>query len=110
MPSSPKELSPQAQTVPSERSARSKKAPAAIWTTPVSPVTWTGTSLLAVLPLPSSPSWFSPHAHTLPAEARARLDPQPVATWVITGRPVTCTGNGAGDPGTLHVVVIEDLH
>jgi len=44
LPSSPYRLSPQAHTVPFERSARLKPAPAEILVTPVSPVTWTGAS------------------------------------------------------------------
>ena len=39
LPSSPLSLEPQAQTVPSERSASTKDPPVAICVTPVSPVT-----------------------------------------------------------------------
>ena len=53
--------------------AIAESLPAAIWVTRDSPVTWTGTSLLVVVPLPSSPRPLSPKAHTLPSEVRARL-------------------------------------
>src|SRR6266851_96789 len=45
LPSWPIQLFPQAHTVPSERSARLCRPPAATWMTPVSPVTWTGVLL-----------------------------------------------------------------
>jgi hypothetical protein len=39
------------------------------------PVTWTGTELLAVVPLPGSPDALSPQAQTVPSERSADADP-----------------------------------
>ena len=54
--------------------AIAESLPAAIWVTRDSPVTWTGTSLLVVVPLPSWPEPFWPHAQTVPSERNARMN------------------------------------
>jgi hypothetical protein len=84
-------LSPQAQTVPSERSARLWPEPAATLITPVSPVTLTGTLLLVRVPLPSSPAEFAPHAQTLPSEVSASewLEPAETCTTPLPS-PLAC--------------------
>ena len=77
-------MAPQAQTVPSERSA-STKSPAAIWVTPVSPVTGTGVLLAAVVPSPRSPLAFPPQVQTVPSDRKATLtfDPAETATMPL---------------------------
>ena len=52
-PSSPYRFEPQAQAVPSERTATVSYAPADTWVIPVRPGTGAGLKSSAVLPLPS---------------------------------------------------------
>jgi hypothetical protein len=59
-PSCPRAMSPQAITVPFLRRARLWKAPAAIAATSLRPLTGTGTSLKAVVPLPTCPYSLAP--------------------------------------------------
>jgi hypothetical protein len=66
LPNWPLSLAPQPQTVPSDLSATQWVSPAAMAITPVSLLTWTGTSLLVVVPLPSSLSPLLPQAQGLP--------------------------------------------
>src|ERR1039458_761761 len=76
LPSSPAELSPHAQTFPSEVNARLWLEPAAMATTwplkPMTSLTGTGTLLSVVLPLPSPPSALYPQAQTLPSPLNAK--------------------------------------
>src|SRR4029077_8414588 len=92
LPRSPTSFVPHALTVPLLSSARLKSSPAPIATTPLRPLTGTGTSLLVVVPLPSSPASFAPHASTVPLLSSAMLCSVPAATAVTSLRPAIGTG------------------
>src|SRR5579885_1593940 len=91
-PSWPTALPPQAQTVPSPVTARLWSPPTAAFVTPLRPVTWTGTLLMAnaVVSLPSWPEVLSPQAHRVPSFFRARLCRQRAAIPATSARPVVC--------------------
>ena len=69
--------------------ATAESKPAAIAVTRDTPVIWTGTALLAVLPLPSWPTLLTPQAHTVPSERSARLNAHPAAILTTPASPVT---------------------
>src|ERR1035437_4915742 len=66
LPSWPSALNPQAQTVPSDFTARLWALPAATATAPPRPLTVTSTLLSALLLLPSWPTLLRPQARTVP--------------------------------------------
>src|ERR1022692_610135 len=76
LPSSPPWLSPQVQTVPSERNATPSLVPAETCTTPTRPGTCTGTSLYSDVP----PSKLAPQAQTLPSEVSPTAKSLPAET------------------------------
>src|SRR5581483_5426101 len=111
VPSWPLALLPQAQTVPSLRTARLWLAPAAMWITFAgkSIAAGVGTSLLSV-PFPTWPKVLSPHDQirlrlllmttmlwSLPAARRGRPS-APGCGFVLPGSPVTAAGVVGADP------------
>src|SRR5215510_3737126 len=91
-------LAPQAITAPLSRRAREMPAPAAICDTPfrwpsneqwptsavAAPhVTWTGVSLVSLVPSPSWPPELSPQAKTVPSDLSAKLYEMPAFTMTI---------------------------
>jgi hypothetical protein len=104
VPNWSKVFAPQAQTVPSERSARLYSPPAATATVLVIAVTWTGVLVEVtgvVVPRPSWPELLSPQAQTVPSERSARLRLSPAAIAVTLIRPVTCVGFLLGEEVTV---------
>src|SRR5690349_4635384 len=77
----PAELSPQAQTDPSLRTARQLTGPAAMAMTSFRFFTWTGAVNCAGVadPVPIWPDELSPQAQTLPSLPKARLKLAPAA-------------------------------
>ena len=94
VPSSPKELAPKVQRVPSPFNARLWPLPAAMAVTFVR--TWVGVGFALLVPLlvvvPSSPKELAPKVQRVPSPFNARLWPLPAAmavtfvrTWVGVG-------------------------
>src|SRR5947208_8902902 len=71
LPSWPEPPSPQAQTVPSDRTAYPLDGPAAIALTSLMPATRRGTVLDVAPPLPCTVGRFAPQAQTVPSAWRA---------------------------------------
>src|SRR5213080_4039164 len=86
LPSSPRVLPPQAQTVPSDFSAYAVSRAAAMAVTPVRPETCTGALTLC------------PHCHTVPSERRAYPSLSPAAMAVTDVSPTTGTGVAENPP------------
>src|SRR5258708_3687451 len=81
-PSSPLAFPPQAQTDPSDWSARLCNVPALMAITPAplpNPLTPTGVELLVRVPLPNWPKSLDPQAATEPLDLSARLCTPPPA-------------------------------
>src|SRR5579883_2379304 len=81
LPSSPTELPPHAQTVPSDASASPVSGPAETAIIPDSPGTWAGRARGAPPdePVPSCPSVLSPHVQSVPSERTAAPNLSPSA-------------------------------
>src|SRR5438067_2436031 len=89
----PELSSPHAHTVPAEVSARLCSLPPAMATTPVRPLTGTGTVLYRPeRPVPSCPEPVRPQDQTVPADVSARLWPTPPAMATAPVMPSTATG------------------
>src|SRR5690349_4452672 len=81
LPNWPYSFDPQAQTVPSDFSARLSSSPAVMAVTPVSPLTCTGVlrmvsrlmRRMGQVLMPNWPKLLRPQAHTVPSDFRARL-------------------------------------
>src|SRR5262245_29060653 len=91
-PSCPEALPPHAHTdviavIPLVRVARDASNPAEMLVTWDRPVTWTGISLLAVVPSPSWPEALPPQAQTVPSERSARLNMPPAEILVTPLSP-----------------------